>query len=33
VASDEELIKVAGVSKTRLIRNYFSGQTDEIQEG
>src|SRR5664279_532015 len=30
-ASDEELIKIAGVSKTRLIRNYFSGQTDEIQ--
>jgi excinuclease ABC subunit C len=32
-ASDEELIKVAGESKTRLIRNYFSGQNDEIQAG
>lgn len=32
-ASDDELIKVAGVSKTRLIRNYFSGTTDEIQAG
>jgi excinuclease ABC subunit C len=33
VAGDEELIKMIGVSKTRLIRNYFSGQTDEIQAG
>jgi len=32
-ASDEELIKIVGVSKTTLIRNYFSGQTDEIQTG
>ncbi len=32
-ASDEELMKVAGVSKTKLIRNYFSGQNDEIQAG
>jgi excinuclease ABC subunit C len=32
-ASDEELIKMIGVSKTKLIRNYFSGQADEIQAG
>jgi excinuclease ABC subunit C len=32
-ASDEELIKIVGISKTRLIRNYFSAQTDEIQAG
>ncbi|HET6991831.1 MAG TPA: helix-hairpin-helix domain-containing protein, partial [Bacteroidia bacterium] len=32
-ASDEDLIKVAGVSKTRLIRNYFSEQNGEIEAG
>jgi excinuclease ABC subunit C len=32
-ASDDELIKTVGVSKTKLIRNYFSEQADEMQAG
>ncbi|HEY4965584.1 MAG TPA: helix-hairpin-helix domain-containing protein, partial [Puia sp.] len=30
-ASEEELVKLVGVSKTRLIRDYFSDQASEMQ--
>jgi excinuclease ABC subunit C len=32
-ATDDELVKTVGISKTKLIRNYFSEQTDEMQAG
>ena len=32
-ASDEELIQTVGVSKTKLIRNYFAHQTEQTQAG
>ena len=31
-ASEEELVKLVGISKTRLIRDYFSDQASEMQE-